>query len=155
MGGGLSVDSRLGEGSEFRFDMLAPLGESVAECSPADIQVLVADDSEDLRILLLHQLGREGFPVEGVEDGDSVLAAVRRQPPDVALLDLYLGDTDGAELAGRLRESGYRGAILMLSGASSDEERRRALAAGCDDFMVKPAQAQALRRRVMELASRA
>ncbi len=154
MGGALRVKSQPGQGTEFSFAIEAPVSERIEEHDPAGIRVLLADDSHDLRILLQHQLKKAGFQVQTVESAAQVLEAVADRPPDVLLLDLYLGNDSGSQLARRLRADGYSGGILILSAASGREERSEALEAGCDDYMVKPVPTQQLRRRLMELAGR-
>ncbi len=154
MGGSLRVKSQPGQGAEFSFGIEAPVSERFVEQDPAGIRVLVADDSDDLRLLLQHQLNKEGFRVQAAENAGQVLEAVAERSPDVLLLDLYLGNENGSELARRLRDEGYFGGILILSAASGREERSKALEAGCDDYMVKPVPVQQLRRRLMELADR-
>ncbi len=69
----------------------------------------------------------------------------------MVIIDLYMGDEDGAELTRALRQRGYQGRVLVLSASSMREDRQRVIAAGADAYLVKPVSAEALRRKVDEL----
>jgi CheY-like chemotaxis protein len=66
-------------------------------------QILVVDDEEDLLELVRYNLAKEGYRVQGVTSGEEALKAVRRQPPDLIVLDWMLPAVDGLEICRRLK----------------------------------------------------
>ncbi len=150
MGGCLDLESEPGMGSVFRFGMAAPVAEPIR--SPdRHWRVLVSDDATDLRGLLMHLLRKGGFRPLEASNGAQTLAMAADESPDAVMLDLYLGEEDGCDVAAGLREQGYRGVILMLSASSNVADMERARAAGCDDFLVKTARADQLWGRLREM----
>jgi two-component system, OmpR family, response regulator PrrA len=100
--------------------------------------VVVVDDDESIRLGLAAELGREGFGVASAAGGHSGLETVERVRPDAVVLDLGLPDLDGRDVCGRLRGSGRQVPVIVLSGRAEVSERVGALAAGADDYLVKP-----------------
>ena len=82
----------------------------------------------------------EGHVVALATDGPSGEALLLRTRPDVALVDIGMPGFDGLELARRVRvaDPAHRIRLIALSGYGSAEDRAAALAAGFDDYMVKP-----------------
>jgi sigma-B regulation protein RsbU (phosphoserine phosphatase) len=115
------------------------------------LKILVADDSDDLRRLLLLHLEKGGHQTLEAANGAELLSLVDSAQPDMAIIDLYMGDEDGAELTRALRLRDYPGRILVLSASSMREDRQRVIDAGADAYLVKPVSAEALRRKVAEL----
>lgn len=110
------------------------------------ISVVIVDDHdlvrEGLRSLLAHY---EDFDVTGeAADVDSAVAVITQQRPDLVLLDLRLGDTDGAEVARRVRAAGMDTKILVLSVHDTSAHLRSAMAAGADGYLLKSVTGQAL-----------
>lgn len=147
MHGSIALESRLGEGSVFTVDLPPLAGGEPAEppaytVDPAawlrNRSVLVVDDDPDVAHLLEVLLSDLGFRVRTVGDGEAALREVALESPDALLLDLNLADQSGNAVAYRLRASGYRGRILMLSASSLAESRVAALRAGADDYLTKP-----------------
>ena len=106
------------------------------------LRILVAEDNPTnlkLMKLVLEGLGYSpDFAVNGVE----VLAALRRQPYDLVLMDVRMPEMDGIEATRRIRKEwsdGERPRIVALTAGVLPEERRVCLEAGVDEFMVKPA----------------
>jgi two-component system KDP operon response regulator KdpE len=100
-------------------------------------KVLVCDDEQQiLRALrvILRDAGYEALPASSVEEALDVAAVSR---PDAAIIDLLLPDGDGIELCRRLREWTAI-PIIVLSAVGEEEPKVRALAAGADDYIVKP-----------------
>lgn len=147
MGGILSLRSQPGRGSRFRFEIDAPLarpaepiGDRLEEASPSRWQarILVAEDDEDIRLLLKAHLSNSGYGVNFAVDGHQAVELTLALSPDLVLLDVGLPVLDGPRVAQTLRSRGYAGPIVALSAASTERPRRKALAAGCDDFLTKP-----------------
>jgi len=100
-------------------------------------KVLVCDDEQQiLRALrvILRDAGYEALPASSVEEALDVAAVGR---PDAAIIDLLLPDGDGIELCRRLREWTAI-PVIVLSAVGEEEPKVRALAAGADDYIVKP-----------------
>jgi two-component system response regulator PrrA len=117
--------------------------------------VLVVDDDEDIRVSLDRGLRLSGFAVRTAGDGDAALRAVAERVPDCIVLDVGLPDRDGVAVVEALRRDGVPVPVLMLSARTAIDDRVTGLAAGADDYLVKPfalaelvARLRALLRRV-------
>lgn len=100
-------------------------------------RVLVVDDDASLRELLIGYLRREGFEVNGVEDGSAMFEWLASHQADLLILDLMLPGEDGLTLARRLRTHTDI-PIIMLSARGEDIDRIVGLEVGADDYLVKP-----------------
>lgn len=103
-------------------------------------RVLVVDDNQDTLDLLVIGIEMLGYEVFSAPDGESALAVVQAQRPDIAFMDVGLPDMDGYELARRIREDERmaRMRLVALTGYSQTSDRERALRAGFDAHLVKP-----------------
>jgi two-component system, OmpR family, response regulator PrrA len=117
--------------------------------------VLVVDDDEDIRVSLDRGLRLSGFAVRTAGDGDAALRAVAERVPDCIVLDVGLPGRDGVAVVEALRRDGVPVPVLMLSARTAVDDRVTGLAAGADDYLVKPfalaelvARLRALLRRV-------
>lgn len=112
-------------------------------------RVLVVDDyveTAEMVCVLLEMLGCE---CAGVTTGAAAIELARTFAPDLVLLDLWLADMHGSEVARRLRaEPGPQPRIIAMTGTTTKETRIRALEAGVDDIEWKPLDAARLRRLV-------
>ena len=121
------------------------------EPMPGAPRIILADDNADMRAYIQRILGAAGYQVDAYGDGASALAAVRSGPlPDLLLSDVMMPDMDGFALVGELRaDAATTGLVVMLISARAGEEARlEGLAAGADDYIVKPFSARELRARV-------
>lgn len=100
--------------------------------------VLVVDDETAIRRFLRTSLSSQGFRVLEAENGRSALDQVKRHHIDLLILDLGLPDMDGAEIIGRLRQSGSSVPILVLSSRTDEQGKVDALDMGADDYVTKP-----------------
>lgn len=107
---------------------------------------LVVEDDDDLRAGLALQLQARGLVVTTATDGVSALSAARRTLPDAIVLDLGLPVGDGFKVLERLRavEELADIPVVVLSGQDPGVARERALAAGANAFVSKPAETQEL-----------
>ena len=101
-------------------------------------RVLILEDEPKLRALLVRAVAGDGFRAEGVERGDEALLRAAAVHHDIALLDILVPGRSGIEVCRRLRAADPQMAIVMLSARSDVEDREEALAAGADDYFVKP-----------------
>lgn len=102
--------------------------------------VLVVEDHEDTRFMLRVMLEARGLEVVEAADGEEAVGAAERLRPCLVLMDGSLPRLDGPEAARRIRESECLRdtPVVMLSGRAEPDFRVRALASGCDAFLVKP-----------------
>jgi DNA-binding response OmpR family regulator len=100
-------------------------------------RLLVVDDDEQLRELLLLVLGNEGFEVRAAGDAPAALAEVARGALDLVVLDIGLGAGDGREVLAEIRRQGSL-PVIMISADGQPPDRVLALRLGADDFLVKP-----------------
>jgi len=112
-------------------------------------RIVLADDNADMRDYLRRILERH-WRVETVADGAAALAAVEREVPDLIVTDVMMPGIDGFELVNDLRRRPELASIpvIMLSARAGEEARVEGLAAGADDYLVKPFAARELVARV-------
>ncbi len=108
--------------------------------------VLYVEDNADNRQLVQRVLAAEGYEVVLAFDAPTGLAAAQRQPPDVILMDINLPDVDGYTLTARLRQlPGLAGVcIIALTANVMKGDRERSLLAGCNGYIQKPIDVDAL-----------
>ena len=116
--------------------------------------ILVVDDDAALRRALERVLVAHGFAVEVAEDGDDALARLRTQSFDAVVLDVMMPGTDGIEVCERLRATGDRLPVLMLTARYAVRDRVTGLEAGADDYLVKPFANEELVARLRALLRR-
>ncbi|MCA9583260.1 MAG: response regulator [Myxococcales bacterium] len=114
--------------------------------------ILLVEDNELNRDMLSRRLSRQGYRVLCAVDGEEGLAVARRDLPQVVLLDLSLPKIDGWEVARVLKADGGTSGIhiIALTAHAMAEDRRRALAAGCDDYETKPIEMGRLLKKIEE-----
>jgi signal transduction histidine kinase/ActR/RegA family two-component response regulator len=115
------------------------------------LRILVVDDNEDSAALLAEYLRELGGDAVIALDGPEAIDAFGRRPPDVVLLDIGLPVIDGYEVARRLRllPGGDRVRLIAVTGYGQQGDRRRALASGFDDHLVKPVGLERLARAIL------
>lgn len=103
-------------------------------------KILILEDSDSQRQVLRILFEREGYHVVALEDATTILDTISDFDPDLILSDLYLKDYDGFELAQMLRqwERTFQTPIIILSGESRPDIRRRIVKSGIDDYLLKP-----------------
>jgi two-component system sensor histidine kinase/response regulator len=138
----------------------AEADESPPAALPPGMRVLVAEDNEVNRELLVRQLARLGVDCDAVSTGTAAVDAVRRRPYDAVLMDFHMPEVDGVQAARAIRAlPGGRGStpVVAVTAGGSPAEREACVAAGMDDFLPKPVSSRALARalgRVIEGAPR-
>jgi DNA-binding response OmpR family regulator len=100
--------------------------------------VLVVEDEPIVRDVLVRYLRHAGYEVGTAADGEAALAAVRNHVPDLVLLDLMLPRLDGLAVFRRIRDSGGRPAVIMLTARGTETDRVVGLEMGADDYVAKP-----------------
>jgi len=102
------------------------------------MNLLLAEDDEQLGDGIDTVLGHHGLEVEWVRDGLSALQHIQQQHYDLLLLDLNIPWLSGLELISRLRSEGNRIPVLVVTARSQVVDRVKALDSGADDYLVKP-----------------
>jgi CheY-like chemotaxis protein len=104
------------------------------------LRVLVVDDDLDTVHSMAMLIKSMGHQVDFAINGFAAIDAARKFRPDVVIVDFNLPDFKGDKLATQLKfEPGLENArLIALTGRTDDETKRRALAAGCQDFYIKP-----------------
>ncbi|HEY1379348.1 MAG TPA: ATP-binding protein [Gemmataceae bacterium] len=112
-------------------------------------RVLVADDNADMRRYIARLLGG-AYDVGEAADGRAALAAARERPPDLMLADVMMPELDGFSLVRELRADPSTATVpvVLLSARAGEESRVEGLAAGADDYLVKPFSGRELLARV-------
>jgi two-component system response regulator MprA len=117
-------------------------------------RILLVDDEQPIQTLLSFPLQRDGYEVVAVADGREALARYSEQVFDLVVLDLMLPRMDGLEVCRRLRDSGSKLPVLMLTARAEVESRVEGLDAGADDYVTKPFALDELLARVRALLRR-
>ena len=112
--------------------------------------VLVVEDTEEIRELVRTVLERAGMHVRAVGTGAEAMEEVRRQAPDLIVLDLGLPDTDGTELCRQIRAE-TTCYVLMLTARAEEVDLLIGLAVGADGYMAKPFSPRELVARVQAM----
>ncbi len=120
------------------------------------VKILVVDDERAVRESLRRALELEGYEIELAEDGADALALLQagNGQPDAVILDVLMPGVDGLEVCRRLRRSGNRVPVLMLTARDAVENRVAGLDAGADDYVAKPFALEELVARVRALLRR-
>ena len=166
MGGDITVSSQLGKGSIFRFEVELEEGREGAMANRAVSRrviglepgqkirrVLVADDKEENRVLLFEMLGRVGFDVRAVVNGEEAVQESARWRPDLILMDTRMPIMDGFEAIKGIRSSvgGKEVKIVSVTASAFDEDRKKAIEIGADDFLGKPFREEVLLEKIKTL----
>lgn len=116
-------------------------------------RIVVADDDADIRRLVVFTLRRRGYAVSEAGDGDTALALIRAERPDLAVLDVTMPGLTGLEVAGALAVDAATRTIplIVLSARGQAAEVADGLSAGARAYLVKPFAPSALAARVADL----
>ncbi|WP_293353145.1 MULTISPECIES: response regulator [unclassified Microcoleus] len=160
MGGDIEVDSVLGEGTIFKFNIrvfpatsseitVATLQRAIALQPDQPVyRILAVDDNQENRLLLVKMLQPIGFEVREAENGLQAVELWESWHPDLIWLDTRMPVMNGFEAVRQIRSkekpSERRTVIIALTASTFEEKKGEILAAGCDDFVRKPFQEQML-----------
>jgi two-component system response regulator MprA len=118
------------------------------------MRVLVIEDDDGVRSAIRRSLLLAGYEVLESPDGEDGLRRLALDLPDVVILDVGLPKVDGVEICRRLRSTGDRTPVLMLTARDAVEDRVIGLEAGADDYLVKPYDVRELRARLTAIMRR-
>ncbi|MEM9220653.1 MAG: ATP-binding protein [Cyanobacteria bacterium P01_F01_bin.150] len=158
MGSTIQVQSELGQGSQFSVEIVVPLASEgdIPSASTLDYAIigyegerrrlLVVDDRQNNRGVLINLLKPLGFELVAVEDGQKALGQLQHQSFDGVITDLAMPVMDGYELLKHIRQSATlsQQKVIASSASVSLSDRQLALDAGADDFLPKPIQVSEL-----------
>ncbi|MGL5922107.1 DAHL domain-containing protein [Chroococcidiopsis sp.] len=163
MGGNITVESRLGEGSCFEFYIQAE--NTAADVIPSPTtsrqviglaagqpayRILIVEDKPSNRQLLLELLQPVGFDVREAENGREAIAIWQSWQPHLIWMDLRMPVMDGYAATKQIKSAPDAPIIIVLTGSAFEEERQIAVATGCDDFIRKPFRAEVLFEKMTE-----
>lgn len=100
--------------------------------------ILVVDDEQLVRELLVQFLRLRGYRALGVKDATAALAMIDQAPPDLVLLDLFLPGMTGVEMMRRLREKEFGGGVIIITGSHDEEVLEDAWALHPQEVLTKP-----------------
>ena len=99
--------------------------------------ILYVDDNEEMIELVNLVLKNSGYRIISLSNGVETLKHCVSDQPDMVLMDLKMPDMDGFETTQKLREQGYTNPIVVFSALETEEDRNKAMAAGCNSYVVK------------------
>jgi signal transduction histidine kinase/FixJ family two-component response regulator len=153
LGGKISVKSGIGKGSIFSFDVRAELADEdrvaparrrrritgVAQGQPA-YRIIVAEDRDSNRELLMKLLQPLGLDVRGVRNGAECVALWETWEPHLIWMDMRMPVMDGYEATRRIKGTakGHATVVIALTASAFESDRTLILSEGCDDFVRKP-----------------
>jgi PAS domain S-box-containing protein len=153
MGGAITVDSRLGAGSTFSFEVELPITSEAPRVEPRPapsrpparrLRVLLAEDHPINQLVAAEMLRGAGHEVLVVQDGHAALAAVETARFDLVLMDVQMPGMDGWEAAAAIRnhpEPRVRSLpIVAMTARATESDRLHSLERGMDGFLTKPVQ---------------
>lgn len=119
------------------------------------MKILVLEDDAKTADFITLALRREGYEIIAVRDGEAALACLADGTFETAILDIMVPRLNGFEVIRRLRETGSRTPLLVLSAKDGVDAKIQGLQLGADDYMTKPFSVQELVARVQALIRRA
>ncbi|HCA98120.1 MAG TPA: histidine kinase, partial [Cyanobacteria bacterium UBA9226] len=153
MGGDMSVNSTLGSGTNFKFNIQAIIGDNSQIKSPKNYRrvialepnqpqykILIVDDKPLNRQLLIKLLNPLGFELQEASNGKEAIEIFQTYSPHLIWMDMRMPVIDGYEATKHIKSTikGQATAIIALTASALEEERAVILSAGCDDFIRKP-----------------
>lgn len=118
------------------------------------LNILVVDDQESIRKLIITYLNRRGYKVYNAKDGLEALEILDREHIDLMIADIMMPNMDGYTLTEELRSAKYYFPILMITAKDTFEDKKKGFVSGTDDYMVKPIDFDEMLLRVSALLRR-
>ena len=118
-------------------------------------KVLVVDDNQDVRELIVHILNADGFHVYAAIDGENALAILNSNPVDLVLLDVMMPGMSGLDVLKEIRTGSNKKIrevpVMMITAMSSTDDVDQALAIGANSYVVKPFRGTTIREKVRKI----
>ncbi len=120
------------------------------------MRILLADDDREIRETLEIVLRRDGYTIIPAASGAEAWELFVSERPDLAILDIGMGEPNGIELTRRINEDPERRVpVIILTGHEAENDKIRALDLGADDYLVKPFSAREVVARIRAVSRRA
>jgi DNA-binding response OmpR family regulator len=118
--------------------------------------LLIADDDEDILMLVQLRLSRSGYEVVVARDGEEALQLAREKQPDLVVLDWMMPKASGLEVLRAMRadESVASIPVVLLTARVSESDIQEGIDAGADDYIAKPFSPQELASRIQTILAR-
>jgi CheY-like chemotaxis protein len=100
-------------------------------------KVLYVDDSEETLEVIQIILAKSGYQILTASSGKQAVEVCSKEQPDLVLMDINMPDLDGFASIQLLRSSGYNNPVIMLTASENEEDRAKAKAIGCVDYILK------------------
>jgi predicted ATPase/signal transduction histidine kinase/CheY-like chemotaxis protein/tRNA A-37 threonylcarbamoyl transferase component Bud32 len=153
MGGDITVSSEVGKGTTFKFDITVSVVDATEietkqstrrvialEPNQPRYRILIVDDKQDNRQLLIKLLNTLGFELKQASNGQEAVAIWDKWEPHLIWMDMRMPVMDGYEATKQIKSTtiGQATAVIAVTASVLEEERAVVLSAGCDDFVRKP-----------------
>lgn len=123
--------------------------------SRADRSILVVDDNDDVRELLLLFLADEPYQLFSAKSGDDAIALLLSEKIDLLLLDVMMPGISGVELLQKIRSSQLGSnpdlPVIMVTARSGSDDINQAISAGAHSYIVKPFRGEEIRNQIADL----
>lgn len=117
------------------------------------MKVLVVEDNPKLQKLLAHILEKDGFTLVTATNGTEALALYGQQKPDVICLDVVMEDMSGISVCKEIRNKDAKVTILLITSKSRQVDIDEGLAAGANDYVIKPFDLADMTQRMRAIAT--
>ena len=126
-----------------------------SQMAQENLSVLVVDDNQDVRDLVVLFLSADGFHVFSASNGEEALAILKSNPIDLVLLDVMMPGKSGIQVLSEIRTHSNKSVreipVMMIPAKSSTEDIDEALAAGANSYVIKPFRATTIREKVRSI----
>lgn len=119
------------------------------------VKILVTEDNENIRKLIVTYLEAAGYETFMASNGNEALEVMEKESMDLLIADIMMPEMDGHELVKILREANHLLPVLMITAKDGFEDMKEGFLSGTDDYMVKPVDMDEVLLRVSALLRRA
>ncbi len=161
MGGGLTINSVLDQGTTAEFDLAAPQVERLQVESDAAVirpdqalNILLVEDDDDIADLVSILLIEQGAIVDRVENGALAVEKAERSTFDLILMDIHMPIMTGYKAIQLIREKGDKTPVVVMSASPFETEQSKVEELGCDGYLVKPVDVNDIFRIAGQISAR-
>lgn len=124
------------------------------EINPADVKILIVDDSDFSRSVINKMLSEDGFQIVGeAASAEAALPMLKEKQPDIVIADIVMPNVSGLELTEKISQTFPDISVIIVSSLSQEHIVLDAISAGASDFIAKPIQKQQLVDSVQKIMS--
>jgi DNA-binding response OmpR family regulator len=117
------------------------------------VKILVVEDEEATNLLITNYLCRKGYNAFSIATVKGAMDVVKREHPDITLLDIKLGDGSGLDILTRIKEFDKNIKVLMVTALEDEDTIRKAKSLGADGYVAKPVTIDYLTNIILEKIS--